>query len=129
MNVIYQKQEPTAATLVNAEEAEPWTVLEPIIVFVRERHINDGHPWFPESSPLALAANEGAVDTGQYASANYQTLRIKSSPGSSKQVYVLDSSLVAWLEQYLLAFVNPARTRPEPIKFRLAEGKAELMTT
>lgn len=128
MNAIYQKQEPAAATLVNAEEAEPWTVLEPIIVFVREHHINDGHPGFPESSPLALAANEEAVDTGQYASANYQTLRIKSSPGSSKQVYALDAGLVNWLEQYLLASVNPARTRPDPIKFRLADGKAELIT-
>ena len=129
MNAIYQKQEPAATPAINAQEAEPWTVLEPIVVFVRERHLNDGHPWFPESSPLALAANEGTVDTGQYASANYQALRIKSSPGSSKRVYALDPGLVNWLEQYLLAFVNPARTRPDPIKFRLADGKAELMTT
>ena len=97
---------------------------EPYLIPIRERHLEQGHPWFPESSPLALAANETLVQQGQYASCDYQRFQVKGGPAGL--TYALGPKLLAWLENCLLAYVNPARPRPGPIQVRLQDGKAEI---
>ena len=104
---------------------------EPLIVQVKEKHLAEGHPFFPDSSPLALAATDAGIpdaSDGEYVQASYQRLRIHAgSPRMPRQSYQLSPDLTAWLEQYLLAYVNPARPRPEPIRFQLLEDRAELL--
>ena len=118
----------TADPIVNAEESldscAAFQTQEPLDIPVKERHLDQGHPWFEQSSPLALAINE-LLNDGQYALCDYQTLWIKG--GSRVPFYRLEPRLVAWLENYLLAWDNPARTRPGSIKIRLQDGKAELI--
>ena len=125
------------ATMENARIVEtPAAVLtrraaEPLIVQVKEKHLDEGHPFFPDSCPLALAATEAGIpdsSDGEYVQASYQRLRIHAgSPKFPRQSYQLSPALTAWLEQYLLAYVNPARRRPEPIRFQLLEDRAELL--
>ena len=118
----------TAEALINATEspdpATAFRALEPLDIPIRERHLEQGHPWFPQSSPLALAVNE-FLDDGQYALCDYQRLQIKG--GAAGQTYVLEPKLIAWLENCLLAYVNPARTRPAAVQVRLQDGKAEIL--
>ena len=130
MKAIHENQD-KATTSSNAGEGEPCLVGEPMLVQVKERHLDEGHPFFPDSCPLALAATEAGVpdpSNGEYVQASYQNLRIHAgSPRVPKRTCTLSPELVHWLEQYLLAYVNPERTRPDPIKFQLQNGRAELL--
>jgi len=130
MKAIHENQDKTT-TSSNAGEGEPRLVGEPILVQVKERHLDEGHPFFPDSCPLALAATEAGVpdpSNGEYVQASYQNLRIHAgSPRVPKRTYTLSPEPVHWLEQYLLAYVNPERIRPEPIRFQLKDGRAEML--